>query len=66
VIEPRLCVTPKSSCETGPRPSKWGERRLSNESEAHEEAVQHRNRAIPVEFSVVLGGKSPGARCIPP
>ena len=39
VIESRLCVTPEGSCETGPRPSKWGGRRLSNESEAHEEAV---------------------------
>ena len=55
VIEPRLCVTPESSCETGPRPSKWGRRRLSNESGAHEGAVQHRNRTIPVVFSVVLG-----------
>ena len=34
VIESRLCVTPESSCETGPRPSKWGGRRLSNESGA--------------------------------
>jgi len=56
VIESRLCVTPESSCETGPRPSKWGGRRLSNESGAHERAVQHRNGTIPVEFSVVLGG----------